>query len=201
MNAQTALRIAFWLLVAFMIVTRWVFAILVKLKGERLGADHEAIEREGKAMYLFRWVGGFFLLAILLLYAIQPPFLKLLEIPLPVWLRWAGFGLGVIGTLLLAWAQATLGRLWSAQLQFREGHELITSGPFARMRHPLYSGLFAYVIGLALLSASWLFVAMAILTLAGMGFRTPREEQMMIEKFGDEYRGYMKRTWRFFPKI
>lgn len=189
------------MLVGLMCLVRVILAALVHRAGERLGADSAAIAREGKAMYIFRWVAFFFLIAILVLTAIDPPFLKWLNIPLPDWLHWAGFGLGLLGVALLAWAQATLGRLWSAQLQLREEHRLITSGPYRRMRHPLYSGLFAYVAGIAFVSANWMYAVMALLVIFGMSFRTPREEQLMIDKYGDEYRQYMQRTWRFFPKL
>lgn len=201
MDSQVAFRIAFWMLVGLMCLVRVILAALVHRAGERLGADSAAIAREGKAMYIFRWVAFFFLIAILVLTAIDPPFLKWLNIPLPDWLHWAGFGLGLLGVALLAWAQATLGRLWSAQLQLREEHRLITSGPYRRMRHPLYSGLFAYVAGIAFVSANWMYAVMALLVIFGMSFRTPREEQLMIDKYGDEYRQYMQRTWRFFPKL
>ncbi len=49
--------------------------------------------------------------------------------------------------------------------------------------------------------ANWIFVAVAVLSITGTVVRVPKEEQMMIEAFGDEYKAYMQRTGRFFPKI
>jgi protein-S-isoprenylcysteine O-methyltransferase Ste14 len=54
---------------------------------------------------------------------------------------------------------------------------------------------------LSLLIANWIFVGACVLTFAGLMYRVPKEEQMLIEAFGDEYRDYMKRTGRFLPKF
>jgi protein-S-isoprenylcysteine O-methyltransferase Ste14 len=53
---------------------------------------------------------------------------------------------------------------------------------------------------LTLLTANWIFFAACVLSFAGLLWRVPREEQMMVEVFGDEYRAYMQRTGRFLPK-
>jgi protein-S-isoprenylcysteine O-methyltransferase Ste14 len=55
-------------------------------------------------------------------------------------------------------------------------------------------------VSLALVTANWAFVLMVALTVLGLVSRTPKEEQMMIEQFGDEYREHMRRTGRFFPR-
>jgi protein-S-isoprenylcysteine O-methyltransferase Ste14 len=62
--------------------------------------------------------------------------------PLPDWLRWIGFVIGLISVIFWTWVQSVLDVQWSAQLQLVKDHHLITSGPYARIRHPLYAGLF-----------------------------------------------------------
>jgi protein-S-isoprenylcysteine O-methyltransferase Ste14 len=57
-----------------------------------------------------------------------------------------------------------------------------------------------WAAALGLLTANWIFVAMAVLSIAGTVARVPKEEQMMLEAFGDEYKAYMQLTGRFFPK-
>jgi protein-S-isoprenylcysteine O-methyltransferase Ste14 len=94
-----------------------------------------------------------------------------------------------------------LDTMWSAQLQLRAQHHLVTTGPYARMRHPLYTAMCIWGTGLALVTANWIFVALAAMVMAVFFTRVPREEQMMIEKFGDEYRAYMRRTGKFWPKM
>jgi len=58
-----------------------------------------------------------------------------------------------------------------------------------------------WFVCLSLLTANWIFIGARVLTLAGLLWRTPKEEQMMIESFGGEYKEYIKRTGRFFPKF
>ena len=120
--------------------------------------------------------------------------------PLPAWLRWAGFALGLLSVVFWTWTQVTLDTQWSAQLQLTKEHHLITTGPYARIRHPLYAAMFGWSIALALLTANWIFIGIAILSIAGTVRRVPKEEQMMLEAFGDEYQAYMQHTGRFFPR-
>lgn len=60
--------------------------------------------------------------------------------------------------------------------------------------------MLSWAIALSLLTANWIFVALAGLTMIGLIIRVPKEEQMMIEAFGDEYKAYMQHTGKFFPK-
>ena len=120
---------------------------------------------------------------------------------LPAWLRWAGFALGLISVVFWTWTQIHLDTQWSAQLQLKKNHKLVTTGPYAYVRHPLYMGMIGWAVSLSLLTANWIFVAVCALSIAGVVGRVPKEEQMMIEAFGDDYKAYMQRTGRFFPKL
>jgi protein-S-isoprenylcysteine O-methyltransferase Ste14 len=60
--------------------------------------------------------------------------------------------------------------------------------------------MLGYGTGLALVTANWVFIVLAVAVIAGLFVRVPKEEQMMIEEFGEEYKAYMQRTGRFFPK-
>jgi protein-S-isoprenylcysteine O-methyltransferase Ste14 len=112
-----------------------------------------------------------------------------------------GFALGILSVAFMIWTQLTLDTQWSAQLHLRKDHHLIKTGPYARIRHPLYASTFGWGIALSLLTANWIFIAVSVLAIAGLVVRIPKEEQMMIEAFGDEYTSYMQRTGRFFPKF
>ncbi len=162
--------------------------------------NHEAVEREGRGMFAVRVVMFIILLGWLALYAIHPAWMEALSIPLPGWLRWTGFALGLASLGFWSWTQAALGKEWSPQLQLREKHHLVTSGPYARIRHPLYTAMLGYGTSLALVTANWIFVVFAMAVIAGLFARVPREEQMMIKEFGEEYKAYIKKTGRFFPK-
>lgn len=201
MTSEPIFRILFWILILGVLIMRIFFTLRVRLAGERVMPDRAAVKREGTAAFLVRVIGGFLVCGLLIAYAAQPAWLAALSIPIPDVFRWMGFLLGLFGLGIWIWAQIALGREWSPQLQLREKHRLITTGPYARMRHPLYSGMIVWAGGLALLTANWLFVGIAVLMCVAFVLRMPKEEQMMIDKFGDEYREYMKRTGSIFPKI
>jgi protein-S-isoprenylcysteine O-methyltransferase Ste14 len=176
------------------------FASRVHQTGERVKADREAIEREGWWYAVVRAIGSFALIAFLVLYAINPPWLAVLSVPSPDWLRWAGVALGGLSFVLYAWSQATLGKAWSPHLQMRQEHALVTSGPYARIRHPIYLALLGFLTGIALVTANWFFIGLLLVSVIVLALRIPKEEQMMIEDFGEQYRVYMERTGRLFPR-
>ena len=95
-----------------------------------------------------------------------------------------------------------LGRNWSVSLQMRENHKLVTEGIYARIRHPMYSAFWLWALAQALLLPNWVAGFSGIV---GFGtlylLRIGDEERMMTESFGDEYRAYMARTGRLWPKF
>ena len=95
-----------------------------------------------------------------------------------------------------------LGRNWSITLQIREQHRLICVGPYARVRHPMYSSFLLMGLGQALLLSNWV-VGLAGLIGFGVLFflRVNKEERMMLENFGPQYRAYMERTKRIIPYL
>jgi protein-S-isoprenylcysteine O-methyltransferase Ste14 len=200
MVEEAILGVAFWILLGGVLVMRSYFAIRVRRAGERVTPDREAIEREGRVLFAVRVLLFFLLIAWLAAYAISPSWMGLFSIPFPEWLRWAGFALGIASLGLWSWTQVALGKEWSPQLQLREEHHLVTTGPFARIRHPLYTAMAGYGASLALVTANWVFVALALAAIAGTVARVPKEEQMMLDEFGEEYQAYMRRTGRFIPK-
>jgi protein-S-isoprenylcysteine O-methyltransferase Ste14 len=117
--------------------------------------------------------------------------------------------LGGVGAALMTLAiwlywrsHADLGRNWSPSLQLREDHELVTEGVYRYVRHPMYASEWLWGIAQALLLHNWvagwaglaLFVPLYVL-------RVPREERMMLDRFGEEYRAYMNRTGRVVPQL
>jgi len=201
MGTEGMFRAAFWVLLVGVLAMRAYFSLQVRRAGERLLPDQEAVKREGKSMFAVRVAVFLLLIAWLVLYALNPAWMEVLLLPLPAWLRWAGFALGLASLALWTWTQVVLGKHWSPQLQLRGQHCLLTAGPYAQVRHPMYTAMLGWAVGLALLTANVVFMAMAVLTVASLLARAPREEQMMIDEFGAEYRAYMSRAGRFFPRV
>ena len=200
MKEETLFHALFWTLLGLVLLMQFYFRLRVRLAGVRFLPKQTAIQREGRGAFI-AWVIGFFLLiALLASYAAEPPWMVALNFWLPAWLRWAGFALGLASLGLWTWTQLALGSLWSAQLQTRAAHHLITSGPYSRIRHPMYTAMSGWGVSLALVTASWFFVGVAVLVFAIFFTRVPREEKMMLERFGDAYRQYQEKTGLFFPK-
>ena len=175
------------------------FAFRVRLAGEHVPADRKALEREGSGWAVVRAIRSVALVAFVVLYAIHPSWLGVLSVPLPDLMRWMGVALGVVSLVVYAWSRATLGREWSSQLEMREQHHLVTTGPYAWIRHPIYLALLGFLASIALITANWLFIALLVFSMVDLALRIPKEEQMMIAEFGDEYKAYMQRTGRLFP--
>ena len=202
MVSETIYRLSFFILFILLLAMRVYFMIRIRRSGGRILPDGKAIEREGgRGYFVFRVIIFVALIVFLVMYFAGTKWTNAFLFPLPAWLRWAGFALGIVTVIFWTWVQVTLDTQWSPQLQLTKGHRLITTGPYARIRHPLYAGMCGWFVSLSLLTANWIFVSACVLTFAGLLWRIPREEQMMIETFGNEYKEYMKRTGRFFPKF
>lgn len=118
--------------------------------------------------------------------------------------RMGAGGAGVLAlSLLLFWrSHADLGRNWSPSLQLRKDHALVTRGVYRHVRHPMYASEWLWSIAQALLLRNWIAGwagAAAFLPLYLL--RVPREERMMLDKFGQVYRAYMDKTGRVVPRL
>jgi protein-S-isoprenylcysteine O-methyltransferase Ste14 len=123
-------------------------------------------------------------------YAFRPP------------LAWLGL-LCAIGALVLFWlTHKALGRNWSVSLDLREDHRLIADGIYRHVRHPMYSAFWLWALAQALLLPNWIAGPAGLVGFGILFFgRVRREEQMMLNSFGDEYRVYMEKTYRIIPGI
>jgi len=138
----------------------------------------------------------------MLAYVIDSTWLAFADLSFPIWLRWAGVGIALIGFALLQWAQMTLANSWSDTPRMMKEQTLITSGPYRTIRHPIYTA-FILILGSTLfISSNWL-VGLCWLTMTVMEVisRVGFEESLMLEYFGEQYREYMKRTGRLFPRL
>jgi protein-S-isoprenylcysteine O-methyltransferase Ste14 len=116
-------------------------------------------------------------------------------------LRWIGAGLSVAGVPLLYWVMHSLGKNLTDTVVTRANHTLVTTGPYRWVRHPFYTVVFGSVFALGLVAANWLIGLLTLLMFVIIVIRTDKEEEMLIKRFGDDYRHYMKRTGRFLPRL
>jgi protein-S-isoprenylcysteine O-methyltransferase Ste14 len=202
MKEEMLFRIVFWTFLFFIIVfNRVIPALQAKKSEQKILPDKKAIKNEGITAFSLRVILFVLFLAFLVLYSIYPPFMNLIHLNSPVWLRWLGTLFAFIGTAFWIYSQAVLDKYWSPQLQIQKEHKIITSGPYRVIRHPIYAATFIWVIGLALFTANMVFAFIALLTIIWLILRVPKEEKMMIGQFGDEYKKYMQITGRFFPRF
>jgi len=134
-------------------------------------------------------------------FVINPRWMAWSSVGLPAWLRWVGAGLGVLATLLLAWTFRNLGKNLTDTVVTRREHTLVTTGPYRWVRHPFYVTFILALLANSLVVANWFVFATGILAFLLLVVRTRTEEAKLIERFGDDYRRYMARTGRFFPRI
>jgi protein-S-isoprenylcysteine O-methyltransferase Ste14 len=105
------------------------------------------------------------------------------------------------GLAFAVWARVHLGRYWSGMVTLKEGHELIRTGPYAIVRHPIYTGILAMALGTALATGSWPLLLILVALLASFLLKIRAEEKLMIEQFGDAYRSYMREVPRLVPGV
>ena len=160
-----------------------------------------AFEHEGRFSLFLGGVAGIFILVGLVLYIFYPLLFPWLVLPFPDWLRWIGVIIGFISLFLIWWVHSTLGREFSKALTIQEQHKMVTDGPYRRVRHPMYTAFLIYCLTWFLIAGHLLFFIAFLLLLLFIIARMPKEEEMLVAQFGDEYKEYMNRTGRLLPPL
>jgi protein-S-isoprenylcysteine O-methyltransferase Ste14 len=170
-------------------------------RAEQASEEKISWREEGLPTIIALRSSGLALLLSVMAYLLNPRWMKWSSLRLPAWLRWSGAGLGAACLPLSYWVFSTIGKNITPTVETRENHELVTNGPYRWVRHPMYSVGTSFFISLSVLAANWLMGLASLLVLAMLLVRLPKEEAKLIERFGNEYREYMKRTGRFFPRL
>jgi protein-S-isoprenylcysteine O-methyltransferase Ste14 len=116
-------------------------------------------------------------------------------------LAWTGVILCTAGLAFCIWARFTLGRNWSGMVTFKGGHELITRGPYAIVRHPIYTGLLAMFIGTVIVLGHIAGIIAMPLVFVSLWIKLRYEEKLMLEKFPEQYAAYQRRAKRLIPFV
>ena len=121
----------------------------------------------------------------------------------PAWpsVAWTGLALSVAGCAFAIWARLCLGRNWSGTVTVKENHELMRTGPYAIVRHPIYSGGLLGLLGAALVVGEIRGLLGVALVLLGWGMKLRIEEAFMIEQFGAEYTRYQREVRALIPFV
>jgi protein-S-isoprenylcysteine O-methyltransferase Ste14 len=122
-------------------------------------------------------------------------------LPYAAWPFWVGAALIGAGLLFAVWARVYIGKNWSGIVTIKEGHELITTGPYALVRHPIYSGLLVAFVGSAVARAEWRGVLAVLIAFWALWRKLRLEELWMHERFGQAYRSYSARVAALIPFI
>jgi len=121
-------------------------------------------------------------------------------LPVPI-IAYTGFALALAGTGIAIWARIHLGQYWSDKVVLKVDHQLISGGPYARMRHPIYSGVLLGVAGTALVVGEWRGVLAFLLLLANYGVKAKREEKILAGAFAEGFSEHKRRAGFLLPRL
>ena len=116
-------------------------------------------------------------------------------------LRDLGIFLTFVGAGIAIWARYSLGQYWSARVTLKVDHRLIRSGPYAHIRHPLYSGLLVAMAGTALVVGEWRALIALLVTILEFSRKATKEEALLSTEFNDEYQEYRKHAGFLTPRF
>ena len=139
--------------------------------------------------------------ALLWLPSVPLPLLGRRFLPLSALCFWSGAAVTAGGLVYSVWARRHLGRNWSQAVAVKEGHELITSGPYALVRHPIYAGLLLAFVGSAVARGEWRGLLAVALVFGALWRKLRLEEKWLHEQFGESYEAYSRKVAALVPYI
>ncbi len=112
---------------------------------------------------------------------------------------WFGLLLTAAGQAFSVWARIHIGKYWSGTVALKKGHKIIDTGPYALVRHPIYTGLLAAALGSAMAAGTREAFAGVIVMIAAYAIKWRREEKLLLQEFGADYEAYRRRTRTIIP--
>jgi protein-S-isoprenylcysteine O-methyltransferase Ste14 len=122
-------------------------------------------------------------------------------LPRDISIVYLGFTLAILGILLALWARIHLGQYWSDKVVLKVDHQLIRTGPYARLRHPIYSGVLLGVAGTGLVVGEWRAVFAFVILLTNYIIKALREEQILAGAFAADFSVHQQRTGFLLPRL
>lgn len=155
--------------------------------------------------WMFSWIGLIAFVAIFLVIGRETRLLAFLAESVHRSLSpTVGFCADVVvfaGLAIALWGRMTLGGNWSLNPSIQEGHELVVRGPYAYVRHPMYSGLLLMLLGAVIWYGSWIGAIVFVASLLGSWLKLRREERLLAEHFGTSYLTYKERVKALIPFV
>ncbi len=186
------------------VVTKLVFLRRVGIAGEATSPRaYQTIRRaEGKLLFVLRSVGVPLSLLSIFLYVFMPEAVAPFGFALPIGLRWFGLLLGIASLIFMWWTHLSLGDNYAVELRVKEGHQLVYSGPYHWVRHPLYTATFLAGVSCTLVSANLLLLASAVIAAILYTARIEYEEAALVKAFGAQYVRYQANVrHKFIPGL
>jgi protein-S-isoprenylcysteine O-methyltransferase Ste14 len=200
MNTELIFRISMGILIVVLAAVRFHF-IGWAVTGLPQAVRKISSENVDKTSYRILWSIGWLWVLAPIVYVLAPRWLDWSAIEMPIILRWVGVGLGIISILFLAWVHRTLGKNWNVPGTVEEHQVLVTEGPYHWLRHPMYTSFAFIALAYWLISTNWFIALIGLIYWIIVVSKVSTEEAVLIEKFGDTYREYMKHTGRFLPHV
>jgi protein-S-isoprenylcysteine O-methyltransferase Ste14 len=190
MRTQEAMQVCAYLWTALMVV--WIVGRL------RTKRTQQIVGPAPRLVYSAMVLGAFFLVFN---DSLVRGWLRIRLFPRAEWIDVAGVLVTAAGIALAIWARFHLGQNWSSAVSVKVGHELIQSGPYRWVRHPIYTGLLLGMVGTAMVRGQVRSLLGIALLLAGFWVKLGIEEQFMRKTFGEEYEEYSRNTGALVPKF
>ena len=195
MGQENAFR---WALLVVVVITMTI-AGYYRIQARAAGGSVSRRE-EGLLLLAMRAVVGLSFWVAFVAYLVNPGSMAWSAFPAADWLRWAGVGFGLLVCVLLYWTLHHLGANLTDTVVTRAEATLVTGGPYRWVRHPFYVTSLLLVLSISIIMANWFIGLLGVFLFLFFVLRAPLEEQKLAERFGDEYRAYMQRTGRFWPR-
>jgi len=195
-NEDVVPRIVLAVVLATFVVTGAFMGVRIRKSRAKVVTRRESRLKLGAVVFLsLVWVSAS------VAFVVNPALMGWSALLLPAWLRWTGVAITFLALVLGEWAilSLILKDAYSGTVVIKDSQMLVTSGLYRWVRHPIYTTYFAWTLSFFLLTANW-FIGLALLAFSILlASRVEGEEAMLLERFGDEYRAYMRRTGRFLP--
>ena len=185
-----------------------VFVLLViirtysRIRFDRRGPFSLHHLEDGLSLLIVRWILAVPLIFSMIGYVFLMDHFSWMYITLPRFIRGIGVSLGFGSICFLGIVHYYLGINFNSASSVKDNHALVTRGPYALVRHPMYLTFILLFIASFMITENWLMgLSGVLIILSLMTLRLRYEEAKLIEEFGDQYRSYMEITGRFVPKL